>query len=320
MFSSQCGDAEAYQLTTGTIFDIKKFAIHDGPGLRTTVFFKGCPLECWACHNPEGKEGRIDLFVREERCTLCGDCLDVCEPGSISLSDGRLTVDRATCTLCGLCASACLPGALAIAGRQVTVDEVMREIERDTVFYDQSGGGVTFSGGEPLSQPDFLLELMRECKERDISVAVDTSGHAPLDLVKSVAELADLFLYDLKLVDSQGHDEFTGSSNEDILANLRWLADNGPPVVVRVPLIEGINDDDENISALGKLVAGLNNGMSIDLLPYHRAGIDKYTRLGHAYRMVDASPPSEEATARVVRTLRAYGLKVLVRGDSHEHE
>jgi pyruvate formate lyase activating enzyme len=135
-----------------------------------------------------------------------------------------------------------------------------------------------------------------------------------------VAELADLFLYDLKLVDGQRHDEFTGSSNEDILANLQWLAENGPPVVVRVPLFEGINDDDENISALGKFVAGLNNGISIDLLPYHRAGIDKYSRLGHAYRMADANPPSEQATARVVRALRAYGLKVSVRGDSYEHE
>ena len=303
-------------MTTGTIFDIKKFAIHDGPGLRTTVFFKGCPLECWACHNPEGKEGRIDLFVREERCTLCGDCIDLCDPGSISLADSSLAVDRSTCTSCGLCIDACLPGALTIAGRKVTVGEVLKEIERDVVFYDQSGGGVTFSGGEPLSQPDFLLELLRECKERDISVAIDTSGQAPLDLVKSVAEMADLFLYDLKLVDAKRHEDFTGSTNEEILANLIWLAENGPPVVVRVPLLAGINDDADNISALGEFVAGMSNGLSVDLLPYHRAGVDKYTRLGHAYRMEDALPPSEEATDSVVRTLQEYGLKVFVRGES----
>ncbi len=303
-------------MTTGTIFDIKKFAIHDGPGLRTTVFFKGCPLECWACHNPEGKEGRIDLFVREERCTFCGDCLDVCEPGSISIAGELFEVDRSTCTSCGKCVEVCLPGALAIAGRTVTVAEVLEEIERDVVFYDQSGGGVTFSGGEPLSQPDFLLDLMRECKERDISVAVDTSGQAPLDLVKTVAKFADLFLYDLKLLDARRHEEFTGSTNEVILANLAWLAENGPPVVVRVPLFAGINDDGENISALGRFAAGISNGISIDLLPYHRAGIDKYSRLGHAYRMADAMPPSEETTISVVQALREYGLKVSVRGES----
>jgi pyruvate formate lyase activating enzyme len=207
-----------------------------------------------------------------------------------------------------------------MAGKEVTVDQIMVEVERDTVFYDQSGGGVTFSGGEPLSQPEFLLELMRECQDRDISVAVDTSGQAPLDLVKSVAELADLFLYDLKLVDAKRHEEFTGSSNEEILSNLTWLANNGPAVVVRVPLFAGVNDDDENIAALGELVASLDNGLSVDLLPYHRAGIDKYTRLGHAYRMEDAVPPSEETIVRVVEKLQAHGLKVSVRGKLYDHE
>jgi pyruvate formate lyase activating enzyme len=196
----------------------------------------------------------------------------------------------------------------------------MKEIERDTVFYDQSGGGVTFSGGEPLSQPDFLLELMRECKDRDISIAVDTSGKAPLDIVKSVAELADLFLYDLKLLDARRHEQFTGSTNDEILANLQWLSANGPPVVVRFPLFPGINDDHENVTALGEFVAGLSDGTSIDILPYHRAGIDKYSRLGHAYQMADAVPPSEEVISSVADTLQRFGLKVLVRGDSYDNE
>ena len=304
-------------MTTGTIFDIKKFAIHDGPGLRTTVFFKGCPLACWACHNPEGKEKRKDLFVREERCTFCRDCLEVCEPGSISLEGGALQVDRSTCSSCGLCVDVCLPGALVVAGREVSVREVLEEIERDVVFYDQSGGGVTFSGGEPLSQPDFLLELMQECKERDISIVVDTSGYAPLELVESVAELADLFLYDLKLVDAKRHEEFTGASNEGILDNLTWLSANGPPVVVRVPLFSGINNDEENITALGKFVAGLPNDHTIDLLPYHNTGIDKYRRLDHAYKMTDVLPPSDAEIGAVVRSFKEFGLTVLVRGDSN---
>ena len=307
-------------MTTGTIFDIKKFAIHDGPGLRTTVFFKGCPLACWACHNPEGKEKRKDLFVREERCTLCGDCLEVCEPGSISLEGGKLRVDRSTCTLCGLCIDVCLPGALAVAGRKVSVREVMQEIERDVVFYDQSGGGVTFSGGEPLSQPEFLLELMNECRGRDISIVVDTSGFAPLDLVEAVAKLTDMFLYDLKLVDAKRHEEFTGSSNETILENLKWLSANGPPVVVRVPLFSGINDDEENIKALGSFVAGLPNDHSIDLLPYHCTGVDKYKRLDHAYKMGESVPPTEQETGTVVRSLKEFGLTVLVRGNSNGTE
>ena len=307
-------------MTTGTICDIKKFAIHDGPGLRTTVFFKGCPLACWACHNPEGKEKRVDLLIREDRCILCGDCIEVCEPGSISLDEGTLRVDRSTCTCCGLCIDRCLPGALMIAGRDVTVEEVLETIERDTVFYDRSGGGVTLSGGEPLSQPEFLLELMRGCKERDISVTVDTSGYAPLSLVKSVAELADLFLYDLKLIDAKRHEEFTGASNETILANLKWLSDRGAQVIVRVPLFSGINDDRENITALGKFVSGLPNRHTIDLLPYHRTGIDKYKRLGHAYKLEGALPPSEEVTGTVVRTLKAFGLQVLVRGNSNDDE
>jgi len=307
-------------LTTGIIFDIKKFAIHDGPGLRTTVFFKGCPLACWACHNPEGKEKRKNLFVREERCTLCGDCLEVCEPGSISLDGGKLQVNRSTCTSCGLCIEKCLPGALVIAGREVSVQEVLEEIERDVVFYDQSGGGVTFSGGEPLSQPDFLLDLMHECKERDISIVVDTSGFAPLDLVESVAELADLFLFDFKLVDGKRHEDFTGSSNEGILENLTWLSENGPPMVIRVPLFSGINDDEENISALGKFVAGLPKKHTVDLLPYHNTGIDKYRRLDHPYKMGDALPPSDAEIEAVVRSLRTFGLTVLVRGDSNGTE
>ncbi len=307
-------------MTTGTIFDIKRFAIHDGPGLRTTVFFKGCPLDCWACHNPEGKEKRIDLLVREDRCTLCGDCIDLCETESISLDGKTLRVDRATCTSCGDCIEVCLPGALAIAGREVSAREVLVEIERDMVFYDQSGGGVTFSGGEPLSQTDFLLDLMSKCRERCISTVVDTSGFAPLELVESVAELTDLFLYDVKLLDANRHQDFTGASNDTILQNLEWLAKHGPPVIIRVPLLPGINDDAKNIESLGKFASALSTEIPIDILPYHRAGIDKYTRIGHAYRLLDERPPSEETIGTTVRTLRTYGLKVKVRGDSYDDE
>ncbi len=308
-------------MISGTIFDIKKFAIHDGPGLRTTVFFKGCPLDCWACHNPEGKEKRVDVLVRSERCTFCRDCLDLCEPNAISLNGGKsLTLNREACEFCGKCIDVCLPGALQIAGREVTSGEVLEEIKKDVVFYDRSGGGATFSGGEPLSQPEFLLELLRECKKIEVSTVVDTSGVAPLELLAEVADWANLFLYDLKLVDDTRHNDFTGSSNTEILSNLEWLVDNDKKVIVRFPLFPGVNDDDANVSALGEFVNELPKAPVIDILPYHRAGIDKYERLGFDYRMPGITPPSEETTEQIAKTLRNKGLRVTVRGQAHDDE
>ncbi|UCD25784.1 MAG: glycyl-radical enzyme activating protein, partial [Gemmatimonadota bacterium] len=176
-------------MISGTIFDIKRFAIHDGPGVRTTVFFKGCPLNCRACHNPEGQQVGSDLLIRDERCKLCGDCLDVCPHAAVEQNGDGIRIDRLRCDLCGACAQACLRGALEIAGKSVAVSDLVQQIERDLLYYDESGGGVTFSGGEPLAQPDFLLALLSECKRRDISTVVDTSGYAPLTVVRSIADL-----------------------------------------------------------------------------------------------------------------------------------
>ena len=307
-------------MTTGVIFDIKKFAIHDGPGLRTAVFFKGCPLDCRACHNPEGKNQGVDLMVRHERCTLCGDCLPACGPAVLSLDDDSVTVARGSCDLCGACIAACLPGALEIAGREVTVAQLMAEIERDVVFYDQSGGGVTFSGGEPLGQPEFLLEILRCCRARDISTTVDTSGFAPLSIVQAVAAYADLFLYDLKLLDEPRHVDFAGASNRPILRNLAWLSGNGSAIVVRFPFFPGVNDDPENVRALGEFVASLPHRHTVDVLPYHRAGIGKYARLGREYLLPETRPPSAETTAAAVAILRDTGVRVTVRGECHDNE
>jgi pyruvate formate lyase activating enzyme len=305
---------------TGTIFDIKRFAIHDGPGVRTTVFFKGCPLTCWACHNPEGQTSGVDLLVRDERCNICGDCVTDCPQEALSENGTGIQIDRYRCDLCGACADICLRGALEMAGRTVTVAEVMQEILRDVVYYDESGGGATFSGGEPLFQPDFLLALLRECKEKGITTVVDTSGQTLQQVVESVAGLVDQFLYDVKLMDSDRHRQFTGIANQQILSNLEWLSNHGSDVVVRLPLFPGINDDAANLEALGLFLSSLGVRHLVDILPYHRTGVEKYGRLGRGYKLSDAQPPGEDALAGAVTLLQTHGLHVTVRGESYALE
>jgi len=307
-------------VTTGVIFDIKRFAIHDGPGIRTTVFLKGCPLSCWACHNPEGQFRAPDLFVRPERCTQCGDCVEVCRFGAVHVNGGRVVISRDRCDVCGACAGACLPGALEVAGRDVTVAELVTEVARDTVYYDESGGGVTFSGGEPLAQPVFLRETLEECRRRNIATAVDTSGFAPASVFRSIADDTDLFLFDLKLMDDERHRAFTGVSNEPVKRNLTWLSREGRSVTIRFPLLPDVNDDMDNVRALGAYVSRLATPYVIDVLPYHRIGLDKYARLGRAYRMPESETPNDGRIAEVVDMLAQSGLCVTVKGESHVHE
>ncbi|MGD8700265.1 MAG: glycyl-radical enzyme activating protein [Gemmatimonadales bacterium] len=302
-------------MSTGTIFDIKKFAIHDGPGVRTTVFFKGCPLGCWLCHNPESQAFDSELMLRDSRCDRCGDCVEVCGPAALSLDAQNLQIDRSRCDLCGACVDACLLGALEIAGREVTADEVLAEIEKDTVYYDESGGGVTISGGEPLSQADFLCDLLAACRARGIRTALDTCGHAPPAVFRRVARHVDVFLFDLKLIDDERHREFTGSSNEVIHENLRWLSEQGSDVVIRFPLLPGINDDDENIGRLGEFLLSLPKRFPVDVLPYHRMGVDKYARLGRVHPIPDLPPPRADAVQGVAWRLREFGLRVTVKGE-----
>lgn len=305
---------------TGLIFDIKRFAIHDGPGLRTTVFLKGCPLACWSCHNPEGQAADPELLFRDDRCDMCGDCVPVCESGAITVEDGSFRLDRLRCDLCGACVEACMAGALELTGREVTVEELIREVEKDLVYYDQSGGGVTLSGGEPLSQPEFLVEFLQRCRQRDLSVVVDTTGHGPRELLERIEPLVDLFLYDLKLIDGERHHEFTGVSSFGILDNLRWLSDRGSAVSIRLPLVPGVNDGPDQIRALGEFVRALPTPFPVDILPYHRIGVDKYSRLGREYRLPDAHPPSAEAVGAAVEILSDLGLEVTVKGEAYASE
>jgi pyruvate formate lyase activating enzyme len=297
-------------LTTGIVFDIKRFSIHDGPGIRTTVFFKGCPLRCWWCHNPEGLAPEPELMIRANRCIKCDACLEACAHGAISWDGNGAVTDAEKCVGCGACVAACYAEARQIVGREMTVAQVMAEVERDVPFYDQSGGGATFSGGEPLLQGDFLRELLRACKARGIHTAVDTCGSAPWEVLDGVREYVDLFLYDLKLMDDARHREFTGVSNALILSNLQALSQQGHDIVVRLPLIPGINDDEDNLKQVGSFTAALPNLIQLDVLPYHSLGDEKYGRLNKPYNLSETRPPTDDHVAEAARILEGFGLRV----------
>jgi pyruvate formate lyase activating enzyme len=301
-------------LIAGTVFDVKKFSIHDGPGIRTTVFFKGCPLACWWCHNPESQARALELVFRENRCIHCGACEATCSQHAISSNGDVMVTDGESCTLCGDCVEVCYAEAREIVGREMTVAQVMAEIERDVAFYDESGGGVTFSGGEPLLQRDFLLVLLQACQEREIHTALDTCGFARWQTLDSVREYVNLFLYDLKLMDDARHREFTGVSNELILQNLQALSLRRHNIVLRVPIIPGINDDDENIRQVSAFAAALPHLNRVDILPYHQTGAEKYHRMNKAYSLSEVRPPSEGRMAEIAQIIKGFSLQVKIGG------
>ena len=253
-------------------------------------------------------------MIREHRCIRCGACLDTCAEGAISQVGDAVRTNLEKCTVCGDCVEACQTKAREIVGREMTVDQVIAEIERDTPFYDESHGGVTFSGGEPLMQAPFLIELLRACRGRDIHAAVDTTGLANSKTIAEAAEYASLFLYDVKMIDDARHVKYTGVSNELILQNLRVLSRDGRNIVVRVPLIPGINDDDANMDALAEFVLSLSHVPPVSLLPYHKAGADKYTRLGKSYALAGTEPPTDARVAELAERLGRAGLAVRIGG------
>jgi pyruvate formate lyase activating enzyme len=309
-------------MTEGSIFDIKRFALHDGPGLRTTVFLKGCPLSCAGCHNPEGQGVAPDLLFRPDRCTLCGDCIPACPNEALSIVDGKLRVHRDRCQLSGDCVEACLPGALELTGRRKSVEDILELLEDDRIYFDESGGGATFSGGEPFAQPEFLRELLEGCQDRELSVVLDTCGHVDPETFRELTPLASHVLFDLKIMDEGRHVDFTGVHNRWVLENLTWLSGNGrgenlPSVTVRIPLIPGVNDDEDNLRAVVRFLTGLDHSPPVDILPYHRLGVDKYDRVGRQYSLEGVAPPPDEVVQAAVRILEEGGLTVTVRGERH---
>lgn len=301
-------------MVSGIVFDIRKFSIQDGPGIRTTVFFKGCPLACRWCHNPESQAFGRERMFRAERCIRCLACLPACPQEAIVWDGQAVHTAAERCTLCGECLDRCPAEARELAGREMTPAEVLAVVAQDIPFYDESGGGVTFSGGEPLAQPAFLLALLHACRAQEIHTAVDTSGFAPWDRLEATDELTGLFLYDLKLMDDRRHREFTGVSNHVILDNLRALSQRGSAIRLRVPLVPEINDDRANIAALGEFAAGLPRHHPLDLLPYHSSATAKYARLGRAYPLSGLPSQPQEQLEEIAHLLRSYDLDVRIGG------
>jgi pyruvate formate lyase activating enzyme len=321
-------------LSSGIVFDLRKYSIHDGPGIRTAVFLKGCPLRCAWCHNPEGLSPRPEILRRPERCAApasaggCGRCAAACPLATTASAAAAAPGDRpafrpldeaggpscARCATFGACAEACPAEAIQAVGRRMGVAEVMSAILEDRPFYESSGGGATLSGGEPLAQPDFVLALLRACREAGIRTALDTSGWAARALVLEAGAMADLVLFDLKLVDSARHEAATGVPSGPIIENLRALAAAGARIQLRVPLVPGVNDLPGDIEAAASLAASLPGRPSVRILPYHAAARGKYALRGQAYSMGDAAPPAPGAAEAAAAAFARSGLAAAVGG------
>ena len=302
-------------MVAGRIFDIKRFALNDGQGIRLTVFFKGCSLNCAWCHNPEGKSVKMQKMYTASRCIACGSCVEACpEDACILTSDGIVT-DPSKCKLCAECAEACPTKATEMSGTEQTVDYIMDVIEKETIFFDHSGGGVTFSGGEPLMHPEFLIDLLDSCGERGIHRTVDTCGFAKPDVLLNVAQRTDHFLYDLKMMDNDKHKKWTGVSNAIILDNLQKLSKTGASINIRIPLIVGVNSDDDNIKRTAEFVKSLDGEKKlVNLLPYHDIAANKYLKLGKEYDSADFAEPGAESKKHIISIFESYGLQAVFGG------
>jgi pyruvate formate lyase activating enzyme len=296
---------------TGRVFDIKRYSIHDGPGIRTTVFLKGCSLCCLWCHNPESVDPGPELMHWPSRCTRCYACIKACPKAAITKdAAGAVVIDRKACDLCGKCAEACLYDAMQMVGREMSVEDVLAEVEKDKIFYDQSGGGVTLSGGDPFVQSAFAEALLDGCRSRGIPAAVDTAGFSRNGVLDRVASKADLILYDLKCMDDARHKELTGVSNVPIIENLKRLSAGRTEVWVRIPLVSGVNDDDDNIRRTIEFLSSLKTVRQVGILPYHSGGLEKARRIGQESHFRKFETPSEERIASVEAAFREAGFEV----------
>jgi pyruvate formate lyase activating enzyme len=308
------------------IFDIRRYSINDGPGIRITIFMKGCPLRCAWCHNPESQSPEVQKLYTASKCIGAQDCIEVCPENALTLTSEGIVTDTAACNLCGLCAEACPSKAIEMSGKLYGVEDLMRIIERERVHIEHSNGGVTFSGGEPLMHPEFLIKMLKACGEKGLHRAVDTCGFASTETLLEVAKHTDLFLFDLKLIDPVQHKKWTGVDNRLILKNLKVLAENGANINIRIPFIKNVNTGIEEIMGMAEFIAGLqltkNRGLEtatpgsplVNLLPYHNIASGKYKKLELFYDSSAMDEPTSEDLKTAAEIFGKYGIEVEVGG------
>ncbi len=299
----------------GLVFNIQRYSIDDGPGIRSTVFLKGCPLSCPWCSNPESQSGVPELFHRDINCVQCGRCVAACPQQAITFKEEKgIRIDREKCVVCGQCVSECTRNAVHFMGEEKTVSEILKVVLRDRVYYESSDGGVTVSGGEALAQPEFTAALLKALREEGIHTCLDTTGYATRDVLDMILPYVSLVYFDIKHMDSESHRRATGVPNEPILDNFRYIAGLGIPITVRVPFIPGFNDSDENIEKTAEFVSSVLPGNEVGLLPYHRYGIGKYEALDREYPMSDLDAPDSGSTEHAKSIFEKHGLKCIVKG------
>lgn len=297
------------------IFDIKRYAINDGPGIRITIFLKGCPLSCKWCHNPESQSLAAQKFYTEKKCIGAQECIAVCSENALTLTPKGIVTDYNVCTLCGKCAEVCPTKAMEMSGKMYGVDELMEIIEKERIHIDHSGGGVTFSGGEPLMHSDFLLEMLEACGKNNIHRTVDTSGFGDTKTLLEVAKYTDLFLYDVKHIDSEIHKKWTGVSNKLILENLKLLSETDASINIRIPFIKNVNTDKKSVTEIAEFISKLPGKKPIiNILPYHNIAANKYNKLGTEYEEFNMAEPSEEDQKRAILIFKKFGLEVEIGG------